>query len=226
MTLYRWLLRFYPAEFRMRFSDELLQVARDHARYGERSAWLGVYGDLVLSALVQQGKDRSMRSKLAPLLFIVLVVGGGSMLVTGTVLSVFPFVVAGVLGVIYLVATLVARSGALGAEHDYAGSSKRWWWILAALLAAFQVTFMIGQLIDDPKIENVFALAVVSAFSALIVAGMVIHNRRAGNWMIATGVLPMVPFVWVVVPPIAALVVIVMALSDNMRMTRVAAASG
>ena len=212
MTLYGWLVRLYPSEFRARFGHELMQVARDHARYGERTTWLGIYGDLVLSALVQQGKDRSMKAMLIPILFIVVVVGGGTMLVTGTVVTVFPLFVAGACGVMYLVASLISRRGTLGAEHAYAGTGKRWWWILAALLGAFQMLFMGGQLVDDPKIENVFALAVIAAFSASIVAGMLIRNRRTGNWMIATGVLPMVPFIWVVVPPVAALVVIAMAL--------------
>jgi hypothetical protein len=156
--------------------------------------------------------------------FIVVAVGGGTFLVTGAAASVpggmFAVGILALLAMVYGVSALLARRGALGAEHDYSARRKHWWWIPAALVGAFQLLFMAGQLIEDPKIENVFALAVVGAFSALVFGGMAVSNRRAGNWMIATGVLPMVPFIWVVVPPLVSLLVIVMAMSDNIRMTR------
>jgi hypothetical protein len=49
---------------------------------------------------------------------------------------------------------------------------------------------------------------------------MKVRNRRAGNWMIATGVLPMLPIFWVIAPTVAALIVIVCALADNIRIAR------
>jgi hypothetical protein len=167
-----------------------------------------------------------MRKHIAVIGFIVVFVFGGTMLVTGAAASsasggLFALAMLALIAVIYGVAMLVGRRGAMGAEHDYAGGRRfRWWWVPAALLATFQLVFMVGQEIDDPKPENFVALLVIGAFSALVFAGMRIRNRQRGNWMIATGVLPMLPFIWVVVPPIVSLLVIVMALSDNIRMSR------
>jgi hypothetical protein len=224
VALYARLMRLYPETFRARFADEMLLTLRDEIRFGGRVPWVRRFADLFGSALVQRGRDGKMRTKLAVIAFIVLAVGGGTFVVTGAASSVsggaFALGIIALLAILYGIAALLARRGALGAEHDYAARTFRWWWVPAGLIGAFQLLFMTGQLIDDPKIENVFALAVVAAFSALVFGGMAVRNRRAGNWMIATGVLPMVPFIWVVVPPLVSLLVIVMAMSDNIRMTR------
>ena len=224
VALYTRLLRLYPQTFRARFADEMLRTLEDEMHFGGRVPWVRTYADLFGSAMVQRGRDGKMRTKLAVLAFIVLAVGGGTFLVTGAAASVsgglFAIGILALLALVYAIATLLARRGELGTEHDYAARTFRWWWVPAGLLGTFQLVFMIGQLIDDPKIENVFALAVIGAFSALVFGGMRVRNRRAGNWMIATGVLPMLPFIWVVVPPLVSLLVIVMAMSDNNRMMR------
>lgn len=222
-ALYVRLLRMYPPSFRARFGEEMLQFVRDEAALGRRVSWLRTFADLFGSALVQRGRDGHMKVKLAAVAFIVLIVGGGTMLVTGAAASVsggiFAAAVLAYLGLVFGISALVSRRSP-GAEHDYVKPGKRWWWIVAAVLGMFQLVFMTGQLIEDPKAENVAALAVVSAFSALVFGGMIVRDRRVGNWMIAVGVLPMLPFIWVVLPPIASLLVIVMALSDNMRIAQ------
>jgi hypothetical protein len=225
LGLYRRAVLLYPAAFRAQFGADMEQVVRTQVTSGESVGWTRVFVDLFGSALVQRWEAGHMRKHLAVIGFIVLFVFGGTMLVTGAGASVsgglFALAMLALVAVIYGVATIVGRRGAMGAEHDYAGSRRfRWWWVPAALLAAFQLVFMVGQEIDDPKPENLLALLVIGAFSALVFAGMRIRDRQRGNWMIATGVLPMLPFIWVVVPPIVSLLVIVMALSDNIRMSR------
>ncbi|MEX2392941.1 MAG: hypothetical protein WD826_00535, partial [Actinomycetota bacterium] len=121
--------------------------------------------------------------------------------------------------VLYGIATLISRTGR-GAEHDYAVRPRRWWWAIAGLLGTVELFVGVGQLIDDPKKENAFALVIIGGFAALTFGGMFMRNRSAGNWMIATGALPMLPSIWMIVPPFLAMIVIVMALSDNIRMGR------
>ena len=224
LGLYQRCLRLYPSEFRSRFADELLQIIRDRQTFERRVRWTSVFGDLFTSAVVQRMKEMSgMKTKLGVLLFVVVAVLGGTMLVTGTsggrVTFLIAFVVLFAIGLVLAISTIIGSSRA-GAEYDYGARKFRWWWVPAALAGAVELFIGIGQLIDDPKKENVFALAVMLAFAGLVFGGMAVRNRVAGNWMIATGVLPMVPWFWMVVPPILGLVVIVMALSDNVRMSK------
>jgi hypothetical protein len=183
-----------------------------------------VFGELFTSAAVQRTKEsKDMKTKRGVLLFVIVAVGGVSMFVTGTsfgrVWFVVTLVVLFAIGAVLAVATLIGSSRA-GAEYDYGARKFRWWWVPAALAGAVELFIGFGQLIDDPKKENAFALVIMLAFAGLVFGGMAIRNRVAGNWMIATGVLPMVPWFWMVVPPILGLVVIVMALSDNVRMSK------
>jgi hypothetical protein len=48
--LYRWLLRFYPREFRDEYGDEMSLVFRDRAAGGAVILWLQVIGDLLFHA--------------------------------------------------------------------------------------------------------------------------------------------------------------------------------
>ena len=74
-----------------------------------------------------------------------------------------------------------------------------------------------GQLIHEPKGTNVFAMFLLWGFAAVLFAGMTITNRRAGNYMIAFGVLPALGLFWLIFPTLLAFVVIVNALADNYR---------
>jgi hypothetical protein len=221
--MYERLLVLYPQTFRSRFGQELIQYMRDERMTGRRTNRLRIYTDLVRGAAVERTKEAGMRAKGAALAFVLVAVAGGTIGVVGVGGGTSGFIAAGVfmvfVAVLYGIATLVSRTGR-GAEYDYAAPTRRWWWAIAGLLGAAELFMGVGQLIDDPKKENVFALAIFTAFAALVFGGMFVRNRVAGNWMIATGALPMVPWFWMIAPPILALVVIVMALSDNIRMAR------
>ncbi len=223
LGVYRRCLRLYPASFRSRFGDELLQAINDRRTYEQSVGWTKAFADLFASAVVQRSREMTgMKTKLGVLLFVVVAVGGGSMLVTGVSFGRSSIVVTLValagIGMVYGLASLVGRSR-VGAEYDYNGRRFRWWWVPAALAGAVELLIGVGQMIDDPKPENAGALAIMLGFAGLVFGGMAIRNRIAGNWMIATGVLPMIPWFWMVVPPVLGLTVIVMALADNVRMS-------
>jgi hypothetical protein len=228
-ALYRGLVRLHPKPYRTRFGDEILQVLSDEKRFRGRVRHLHTTGDLFGSLIVQGWKDRMMKSKFAVAAFLVIAVAGGTLLVTGAIFEVSSILVIlstlAVLGLLYAVIALVGRKTGHGAEYDYAQRKFRWWWVPAGLIGAFEGLFGIGQLIDDPKPSNLAAMLIMGGFAALIFGGMAIRNRRAGNWMIAIGVLPMLPWFWLIAPPIVGLFVIVMALSDNLRMSDRASAA-
>lgn len=93
---------------------------------------------------------------------------------------------------------------------------RNWWVVLAVLVGAFELAMGVDQLVDEPKRDNVLALAAFGGFASLVIVGAWLRPRRrvAGDIMIAIGVLPMLPFVWMVVPPVVALIVVVAALVD------------
>lgn len=72
--VYRWLLRLYPAEFRARFSDEMVQLFGDQLRdsrtggapAGAGRTWLRTLGDLAVTAATERARrDRTVAHSLA-----------------------------------------------------------------------------------------------------------------------------------------------------------------
>ena len=65
---YRWLLHLYPAEFRARFEDDLVQLFGDRLRDARSSrasggvgiTWLGTLGDLVATAATEHARKNRM----------------------------------------------------------------------------------------------------------------------------------------------------------------------
>jgi hypothetical protein len=223
LAVYGRLLRMYPPSFRARFGEEMLQLVRDEATHGRRVPWVRTFADLLGSAFIQRWEMKNMRSNWWLVPFGVLLAFGATFMVVGSAFSVATLLVLlaelGVAGLIIGAAMLIGRRGSLGAEHDYAGRRFRWWWVPAGLIGAAEVTMITAQLIREPKGTNLFAFALISTFAALVFGGLATKNRRRGNIMIAIGVAPVMALFWSIVPPILALLVIVMALSDNARMS-------
>jgi hypothetical protein len=94
--------------------------------------------------------------------------------------------------------------------------------VLGGALAIFEIVFASGQLIREPKKENVFALAVMLAFAGLFAGGVLLRKRghASGNWMIAAVGVPMLMAIWWIWPPILGLAVMLGAISDVFRGVR------
>lgn len=104
--MYRWLLRFYPAEFRARFSAEMAQLFSDQLRdsrtnsalAGTARTWLRTISDLAVTAVSEHAqKDRSVAHSLAttpPSTFsrVLGLVGilGGAVLIAAFIPNVLP----------------------------------------------------------------------------------------------------------------------------------------
>jgi hypothetical protein len=224
--VYTRLLRLYPPSFRARFGEEMLQVVRDEARQGG-VRWMQVLADLVASAAVERVEEVKMSRTwlIFPVGIVVALIF--PVLVTGTEFSLGTLLVLlaelAVAGIIGGLAYVIGRRGR-GAEIDYARRTFRWWWVLAALIGVTEVVFITAQFVREPKGTNLFAMVVVCGFAGLVFGGLALRHRPAGNWMIVAGVVPVMTLFWSVIPPIVALVVIVNALADNVRMARPRAA--
>jgi hypothetical protein len=97
--------------------------------------------------------------------------------------------------------------------------ARNWWLILAALVGLFEVAFGVAiPLEEGASFDTVGGGAIVATAGLLILGGIAVCRRRsriAGDIMIAIGALPMLPWLWMILPPLAGLTVIVAAAFDS-----------
>lgn len=215
----------YPRRFRARFGSEMYQVYEDAALFGESGSRLGFWSDVLRSAVSVRMEESMKASRVIAAVLTLAGVFGVAFVLTGARGPAMFGVAAGLaalVGSVFGLAWLSSRVGKAGAERDYNGRTFRWWWVPAVALGLFEFGFAIAMLIDEPKIENVFALAVIGGFASLIFLGLKTKARRRGNWMVAVGALPMLPFFWLWPAAVTALVVVVAAVSENFRISAAA----
>ena len=148
-------------------------------------------------------------------LVTALAIGAGSPLLLAVV-------VVACVGI--LLAVQSAKRSDRPTEYLYGGSTPRawtWWTVLAALLATTYVVAGIGQLINDPKATNFGALALLTGFAGLILAGLRLRarSRIAGNWTVIFATAPALMVWWVIVPAVVAIAIIFGAVTEISRAT-------
>jgi hypothetical protein len=99
---------------------------------------------------------------------------------------------------------------------------SEWWVLLAAVLGAVELIAAVGQLIQEPSLDNAFALALVGGAGILVMTGTWFRSRSrsTGDWMIVVGILPFLMLFWLIWPPVLAVLVMAMALIDSARVAR------
>jgi len=227
--IYRILLLAYPKAFRQVYGADMLQVFGDRlreerARSGRRASarvWVLTLLDLFRSAPVQRMERRMSREAAFGILLALFLAFAMAMMtgVAGDVGSVVG------LGVLALAAIGLGVGGAFrpknGAGREPAGrlGPAQWWVVLATAMGLVEIAFGIGQLVSDPKIENVGALAVLGAAGLLALTGCWFRSRSrsSGDWMIVAGLLPFLALFWMILPPILGIIVITMAIIDSTR---------
>lgn len=213
--LFRGLLLMYPKGFRREYGREMTLAYQDLRR--DESAgrvWLRLARDTALAAPKLRMEESMKRSAIVISTVVLLGVAVGG-IVTGS-FFVGGLLLAGVAAIIVIPSALIARRNRASAEHDYTIKHWPWWSFGAVAVAAVYPVFGIGQMIDDPKIENAFALVVFTMFSAMITGGLVLRRkgRTGGDWLIAAAALPLFPAFWLIWPPIVAFTVMVGAMSE------------
>jgi hypothetical protein len=97
--------------------------------------------------------------------------------------------------------------------------ARNWWLMLAGLVGTFEVAFGVAIPIEEgANFDTVGGGALIATAGLLMLGGLAVRRRRsrvAGDMMIAVGALPMLPWVWMILPPLAGLTVIVAAAFDS-----------
>jgi len=91
-----------------------------------------------------------------------------------------------------------------------------WWLAIAGLVGAFEVVLGVGLPFEDRTVGALFGGVVIAGLGAAMLVGIAVRRRRrrTGDLMVAAGTLPLYPFMWTVVLPIAGLLVAVPAMLD------------
>jgi len=94
--------------------------------------------------------------------------------------------------------------------------ARNWWLVVAVLTGVVEVFFGIALAVQDRDPGAWFGGAVFVLAGLVVLAGVAWRRRAriAGDLVVAGGVLPLLPFWWMVVPSLLALVVLVAAVLD------------
>ncbi|HEX9695100.1 MAG TPA: hypothetical protein VGB64_02155 [Actinomycetota bacterium] len=214
--MYRLALFLYPRDLRRQFGADMLQIHRDMRRDMPRvHVWMRLIHDVAISVPRAHLEEGIMaRSGITAVIGIAAVIAAGSVM-TGSI----PVGAAMALGSIGLLAALakgLSMTQTRSSDAIYSRRSWTWWAVLSVPLAATWIAFMTLQLIDDPKVENVFALGIGIAFAAAIAGGLALRRRgnRMGNWLVAIGAAPGLMSFWVIPLLIVSVAVVVGSLAE------------
>ena len=227
--VYRRLLLAYPRAFRQVYGADMVQVFGDRLRAerqrGRRGLriWTLTVFDLFGSAPVQRMEEKMSREAAFAILFALLIM----VAVTGAVIgSQAPFIVAlvalALAAAVFLALGLLKSGNARNAARAGRPTWREWWLVPAVLFGVAEIVIGIGQLVDEPRWENVVALAIFGAGGALVLWGAWFRtrSRSTGDWMIAAGMLPSLATFWLIVPPLVAMLTIAMALIDSVKVPK------
>lgn len=111
-----------------------------------------------------------------------------------------------------------AQDRPLGQEGRSMGRLLRsnWWLVLAGLAGSVEVALGASMPLEDFTVGATLRGVFIAGLGVTALAGIVARRRRrvGGDLMIAAGMLPLMPWMWTVVLPIAGLTVIVAAMVD------------
>ncbi len=225
--IYRVLLLAYPRAFRQVYGADMVQVFGDRLREQRRSGvrgslglWLHTLRDVFTTAPIERMEVRKMTRELLVVLGVGLSIAAAAVTMVlgiGGPIVALPAIAVITLAVLGTIAWRKPGSVPDGPAPRF--DRSQWWIVPAVVMAGLSIAIGIGLLVDDPKVENVFALGVFGGAGLLTLAGVRArrHRRRRGDLLIAVGTLPTLALFWMIVPALISLTVLVMALIDAAR---------
>ena len=96
--------------------------------------------------------------------------------------------------------------------------ARTWWLLLAGLVGTFEVAFGVAIPIEEgATFDTVGGGTLIATAGLLVLGGIIVRwrgSRVAGDRMIVVGALPTLPWMWLILPPLAGLTVIMAAAVD------------
>ncbi len=210
-ALYRALLSLYPRSFRDAYAEPMAQLFGDHLRQIGTRAWLRTGPDLARTVPIERREViMAGLSSVRRVLVLALVVLGA------TVVSIGLGGGAVVIVAIAVVALLVTQrrlfvSAPLGERAPLRHAVVQAWWApVAALLGLTMVVAGVGTVFEAHNWGGrIVGSALLLAFGSGMLLGLMRRpfDRVVGNSLILLTTIPALLFFWVIVPPLAAIVV-------------------
>jgi hypothetical protein len=96
--------------------------------------------------------------------------------------------------------------------------ARNWWLMLAGLVSIFEVVFGVTMpFAEGGNPGSIAGGAFIAGAGLLVLGGIIVRwrgSRVAGDRMIVVGALPTLPWMWLILPPLAGLTVIMAAAVD------------
>ena len=225
-ALYRALLRLYPRSFRDAYAAPMAQLFAD--RLGDRGsrAWLETVPDLVRTVPPQRMEAVMARlgpgARVVALALVVLAAVVVSTGMGGPAVAIVALAVAGVL----VTRRRVFASVPFGERAPlWPALTQAWWAPVAGVLGVAMLLAGVGTVFEAHNLGGrVFGSTLFAAFGAAMLLGLMRRpfDRMTGNSLILLATVPALLFFWVIVPPLAAVLVWVGVLSSGFEAPRVA----
>ncbi|MGI9023490.1 MAG: hypothetical protein ACR2HV_09735 [Acidimicrobiales bacterium] len=210
-ALYRALLGLYPRSFRTGYAEPMAQVFGDQLRQAGARAWLRTVPDLART--VPAERIDAMMARLGPggrvaaLAFVVL---GACVVAVG--FGGGPVVVVAVAVVAVLVSQRRMFASIPGGDRAPLRHAvvQAWWAPVAGLLGLAMLVAGVGTIFEAHNLGGrIVGSSLLLAFGGAMLFGLMRRpfDRQAGNTMILLATIPALLFFWVIVPPLAAIVI-------------------
>jgi len=218
-ALYRVLLNLYPRSFRRGYAEPMTQVFVDHLRHVGARAWLRTVPDLTRT--VPTERIDAIMSRLGPgarVVALAFVVLGAAVVAIGFGGGAVPIVAVAVVAVLASQRRLFVPLS----HRDHAplrhAVVQTWWAPVAALLGLAMLVAGVGTIFEAHNLGGrIVGSALLLAFGGAMLFGLMRRplDRMAGNSMILLATIPALLFFWVIVPPLAAIVIWIGVLSSG-----------
>lgn len=226
---YRALLALYPRSFRESYAEPMAQVFGDRLRDVGARAWLRTVPDLVRTVPTERIETAMTHlgsgARVVALAFVVL---GAALVAMGRGGGVVPVVALAVVLVLVTQRRLFA-SIPLGDRAPLRHAVVQTWWApVAGLLGLLMVLAGVGTIFEAHNWGGrIVGSALLLAFGVAMLFGLMRRpfDRQAGNSLILLATVPPLLFFWMVVPPLAAILVWIGVLSSGFGNRPVASAT-
>ncbi len=228
-SAYRALLTLYPRTFRQGYGEAMAQVFGDDLHHVGAKAWLRTVPDLARTVPIERIDAVMSRlgpgARVAALAFVVL---GAVVIAMGFGGGAVPIVALAVVAVIVSQRPLFAsmpRGERAPLRHAVVQS---WWAPVAALLGLAMVVAGVGTIFEAHNLGGrIVGSALFVVFGGAMLLGLMRRpfDRLAGNSLILLATIPALLFFWVIVPPLAAILIWVGVLSGGLGERPVAPAA-